>query len=358
MKNRSLFINILIGITVLSIPVLTSPDFGTETSLFSLQPFQQSFLSYVLLLVFYYLNYYLFIPKLYSKRKYWAYGLVLALSFVVVSEVPSTLFFRYLDRTPFLRAPYHQPPNMMGENGFKPPMNRPNNAPFIDVFQFRRTYIFQFIMVVVLSLLYKLDSQLKEIRSKKLKAEVSYLKAQINPHFLFNTLNSIYALSLTKSEKAPYAILKLSDMMRYVVSESDTEFVSLEKELQYIEDYIALQKLRIGGQVNLSFTVEGDIYGKRIAPIILINYVENAFKYGVNPDKPSKINIFVTVSDSGIQLTTENDIVVDKENYLFSMEEGTKNTKQRLDVLYKNKYTLEITTTEHHYKMNLYLAFS
>ena len=340
LKNRNLFINVLIGIALLSIPILTSPDFNTNVSLFKVSAFRQNFLRYILLLLLFFGHYYLLIPKMYSKKRWWLYGSILIGSFFIISYLPSVL------------VEDNMPLRMSGQ---KPPGSLEVREPPFDLFRFRDTFIFQFAMVVILSLLLRLDDQLKVIKSEKLKAEVSYLKAQINPHFLFNTLNSIYALTLTKSDKAPNAVLKLSDMMRYVVTESDTEKVALAKELQYISDYVALQQLRMGKQVDFKFDVKGNASGKEIAPIILINYVENAFKYGINPDKPSKISICITIDEKGVKLETENNIVVEKNALMLNTQEGTKNTIQRLDFLYHGKYNLKVSETKEVFQMTLYI---
>ncbi|MEZ4968623.1 MAG: histidine kinase [Flavobacteriaceae bacterium] len=334
MKNKDLLINILIGLTLLSIPILTSPDFGSDVSLFKIGGFKRNFMGYVLLLLFFYLNYYYFIPHFYAQKKWWAYGAIMLLCFSAITYLPSLL----VDKGPSNWVVPEGPPR----GGV--PMD--GNRPYFDIFQFRDTFIFQYLMVLVLSLLLKLEHRLKAIKNEKLKSEVSYLKAQINPHFLFNSLNSIYALTLKKSDKAPQAVLKLSDMMRYVVSESDTENVPLEKEIKYISDYVALQQLRMAKNVDFIFDVKGNAVGKEIAPIILINYVENAFKFGVNPDTPSKIHIFITVDEKGVLLEVENKITVDKNALPPNTEEGIKNTKKRLDYKYPGKYTLDVTETK------------
>ncbi|MBG48282.1 MAG: hypothetical protein CML05_08350 [Pseudozobellia sp.] len=344
LKNRHLLINILIGLALLSIPVLTSPDFGRDVSLFSISGFQQSLVSYILLIFFYYLNYYYFIPTFYFKRKWWWYALLMIVCYLMVSRVPEVLFFNQPEPNLPFEVP---PPNPYPFNDLRP-------RPF-DIFRFRDSFIFQYLMVLVLSLLLKMDNQLKTVKSEKLKSEVSYLKAQINPHFLFNTLNSIYALALTKSDKAPRAILKLSDMMRYVVTESDSDNVPLEKELAYISDYVALQQLRIGGSLDLTFEIKGSAQGKVIAPIILINYIENAFKYGVNPNETSKIDIYISVDEQGVLLDLTNIISVHKQTLSESTKEGHLNTKKRLDYRYPNKYNLDILQKENTYQVKLYI---
>lgn len=125
-----------------------------------------------------------------------------------------------------------------------------------------------------LSLLLRINKQLKESEEEKLKAEVSYLKAQINPHFLFNTLNSLYALTIEKSDYAPDAVIKLSNMMRYVVTESTNDFVSLEREISYISDFIDMQRLRISDENKLEYIIKGDTKGRKIAPLVIIPFIE------------------------------------------------------------------------------------
>lgn len=361
MKNRSVLINLLIGVALLSIPFLTSPDFGNDINLLKLPPFQKILFRYFLLLLFFYFNYLFLLPKYYSKQKRWLYFSLVVGCFVAVVLVPSIVFNETVgDSNPMLRNYGIPPPEpMIDKPGVPPPepkspMNKPNESWSFNLFTLRDTFIFQFAMVVVLSLLLRLENKLAQIKNEKLKAEVSYLKAQINPHFLFNTLNSIYALALTKSPKAPSAILKLSDIMRYVVLESDTEKVSLEKELNYISDYIELQKLRVGKNVNLNFNIQGQSNGLEIVPIILINFVENAFKYGVNPEVDSVIDIFIQIENQTLLLKATNDIVVDKNSIIIT-QEGVINSKQRLDFLYPNKYKLNVKEYNNTYSLELYI---
>lgn len=191
------------------------------------------------------------------------------------------------------------------------------------------------------------------MQSEKLKTEVAYLKAQINPHFLFNTLNSVYALTLEKSDLAPEAILKLSSMMRYVVSESSRETVSLEKEIDYIKNYISLQQLRMDVEAALSFIITGNPRGKSISPLLLIPFIENAFKYGLNPEEDSFVTINIDITDDELKLNIENSIV----NMDFPQEEkteqGIENTRQRLAYLYPDKHKLHIFDTGHTFTVNL-----
>ncbi|MDF0716037.1 histidine kinase [Muricauda sp. 334s03] len=355
MKNRNLWVNLLIGLGLLSIPILTSPDFSSFKEMIKAVGFQRNFLGYFLLLVFYYFNYYLLVPNFYTKKKRFIYVGALLLCFIVVTYVPD-LLFQNLD-FPQIQDSIGRPEGkgMLPPNQGGPPKPEEfgRRQPLINVFEIRDSFLIQFITVTILSILLRLDNQLKEIQNEKLKAEVNYLKAQINPHFLFNTLNSIYALTLKKSDQAPWAVLRLSEMMRYVVTESHSEKVPLEYEIQYISDYIELQKLRMGNHTDFTFEIKGNPAGKRIAPIILVNYVENAFKYGVNPDEASKIDIFINIDTKGVELLVQNKITVKLNELVEQTNEGNKNTKKRLDYFYPDKYELNIDHRKDFYSVKL-----
>jgi len=361
LKLRTPLAQLLIGIVLLSIPFITSPDLESGIALLSITPFQYNFFGYFLLLVFYFVNYYVFIPKYYIPKKYWMFAGFLMISYVLITYLPDMFFDVPKPTAPKMPMP--------PEGGMRPPGGMPPpqdmNIPRMpregtppgqsDVFSFRESYIIQFAIVTCLSLLIRLNEHLKQIQKEKLVAEVSYLKAQINPHFLFNTLNSLYALALRKSDEAPEAILKLSGMMRYVVTESNHTKVALKKELDYLRDYVALQKLRLAQDVKLNFTITGDPKHLEIAPLILITYIENAFKYGINPDENSEINIHIEAKEKGIELEVTNRIVVDKKLIPIISEEGHKNTRKRLDHLYPSKYTLKMDDDGEVYRVKLYI---
>lgn len=365
MNLRTPIVQLLIGIVLLSIPFITSPDLQSGIALLSITPFQYNFFGYFLLLVFYFVNYYVFIPKYYIPKKYWMFAGFLMISYVIITYVPD-LFFDVTKPTPpgsgSMPPPGMRPPEGMQPPPGVPPVNAgpqspgaPNPNQPSSLFSFRESYIIQFAIVTCLSLLIRLNEHLKQVQKEKLIAEVSYLKAQINPHFLFNTLNSLYALALRKSDEAPEAILKLSGMMRYVVTESNNSKVPLKKELDYLKDYVALQKLRLAQDVKLNFTITGDPQHLEIAPLILITYIENAFKYGINPDEESEINIAIAVKAKGIELLVTNRIVVDKKLIPAISEEGHRNTRQRLDHLYPSKYTLKMNDDGTIYRVKLYI---
>jgi uncharacterized protein YlzI (FlbEa/FlbD family) len=331
--NRTLFLHIIGSLAFLSIPILSSPDFNTGQNLFTINPFLQNFSRTLFLLFFFYLNYYVFLPKLYFSNKKLYFFITILLCFLLIYTVSNLLF------------PFDFQPKM--NNGNKPPI-KPN-----QFFHFFESGFFQFIIVVTLSYLLKINQRFETIKQEKQLAEISYLKAQINPHFLFNTLNSLYALTITKSDEAPNAILKLSNMMRYVVTESSQDFVPLSKEINYIKDYIALQKLRMNEDVNFSFNYKGDEVGKSIAPLIIIPFIENAFKYGLNPDEESEIRIEIAVVEFNLTLISKNKMVVHELSEDLKTETGIENTKKRLEFIYPNKHLLEISEIENKFNIRL-----
>ena len=197
----------------------------------------------------------------------------------------------------------------------------------------------------------------RRLESEKLTAELSFLKMQINPHFLFNTLNNIYSLSLKKSDNTPDSILKLSDMMRYMLYEKeDAEYhVPLNKEIKYLENFIALQKLRYSGEMHMSFEIKGDTANQKICPLILVPFVENAFKHGVLNDAANPLSIQLTAAaDNKLIFEIRNKI--NNNNKDLNGGIGLVNVKKRLELLYPGRHQLETTETKTHYNAFLTLT--
>lgn len=190
------------------------------------------------------------------------------------------------------------------------------------------------------------DEKLKTLLAKeKVQTELQFLKQQINPHFLFNSLNSIYSLSLIKSDKTTDSILKLSSILRYMLYGSEGAMVNLSDEVSIVKNYVDLQKLRLTEVVDLNLAIHGESGGYKIAPFLLIPIIENAFKYGADNLHPSFINILLMVENDLLSLSVTNKIVqkhnVDDKNSGI----GLKNIKRRLELLYSNSYTFETQKT-------------
>jgi len=205
---------------------------------------------------------------------------------------------------------------------------------------------------------YKKQAALEDANRKKKQAELSGLKSQINPHFLFNTLNTIYSSALKKDEKTAEMILKLSDNFRYVLHEGQNEYVSLKKEITHLKDYISLQEERLSNKINIDFSVNIDNYKQDITPLLLISFVENAFKYTSLLRGPQhrikikitlKCNVFTFYCENPFNENTEKDIDANwKESGI-----GIVNTKKRLEYLYPNNHQLHIIDDNRLFKVTL-----
>jgi two-component system, LytTR family, sensor kinase len=204
------------------------------------------------------------------------------------------------------------------------------------------------------------DAQLTihEIGRQKVESELKALKAQFNPHFFFNTLNSIYALSLDKSDKVPELILKLSDLMRYVLYDTPDERIPMKKQLGFLESYIHLERIRTDGSRTLDLDIQGDHTETSIAPLLLEPFVENAFKHGAREKQNQpfiRIRIDLT-SKARVGFMIENNkdeaspAIKDKEA---PRGIGLANIRKRLELLYPGKHELRITETPTNFKVEL-----
>ncbi|WP_226293988.1 sensor histidine kinase [Aquimarina algicola] len=219
--------------------------------------------------------------------------------------------------------------------------------------------IVKFLTPLALLLLFRFYRKQKDylkLNEQKKIAELTALKNQLNPHFLFNTLNNLYSLAIKKSDKTPEVIEKLSDILDYMLYRCNHKYVPIQKEIELIENYLALEKIRYGKRVAISFInkIEKEV---RIAPLILLTFIENAFKHGVSQElNIADINIKLTLVQEEILFTIFNTKpnhqtkIVDSKNEL-----GLKNVKQQLELLYPNAYTLLIENDENSFAVSLKL---
>lgn len=306
-------------------------------------------------LFLFYFNSYVLIPQFYLRKHYVVYFLLIAGLFAVA------YFLRPFDQLIADHragpAPEDFGPPPFGEEG--PPPDDPGGGggrPGIDIVS-----IVLFIMVWSFSTAIQIVKQWRttehravQAESEKAHAELSFLRAQINPHFLFNTLNNIYSLILTKNDAAPEAVLKLSHIMRYVTDEATQDWVPLEWEVQCISRYIDLQRLRLSSKTTVDFSVEGNLEGLHIPPLILMTFVENVFKHGISNHEISPISIKITATEKEIRFFCENKI-----NKQITPERkgiGIDNTTTRLNQLYPKKYTLQAKEENGHFTVNLSLC--
>jgi len=196
------------------------------------------------------------------------------------------------------------------------------------------------------------ERQKKELENEKLISELAFLKSQINPHFFFNTLNNLYSLAYKKSDETPDAIVKLSKLMRYMLYESNENRVFLSKEIEYINNYIDLQKLRLPGKVDIKFDVAGDAESLLIEPMLLIPFVENAFKHGISYAEDININISIAINQKELIFTSENKIFKHNSDEKDSGI-GLLNVKRRLSLLYPGKHKILIKDNDDTFRVVL-----
>lgn len=183
----------------------------------------------------------------------------------------------------------------------------------------------------------------EELKIERVNTEILFLKAQINPHFFFNTLNNIYALTQVNVEAAGDAIHKLSRMMRYVLYETQHVTVMLSREIDFVEDYIELMKLRLTDKVRVKFIHSEPFRDVPVAPMIFLPFIENAFKHGVSSTKQCFIHIEITQQSKSLQLLVRNTLFTEKKSILDdSTGIGLVNTRRRLDLLYPGQYALSV----------------
>ena len=298
----------------------------------------------LLLIVVFYFNYYIAIPKLYIKHKYFS----LLLSVGVLSFV-----FIWLNYS--MRPPEFGPHIPSGPGVGLPPGPPPDGPPPFGLLG-NSFNLFMFLIVYAASFALCLYEQWQKTKEEMLNTQISLLKRQINPHFLFNTLNSIYSLTLTKSDSAPDAVVKLAGMMRYSVSDATQNTVSLSKEIEYISNYIDLQRLRVAENVKIAYSVSGSVDGRQIAPFLLIPFVEQAFRYGVNSEQDSDIRIEMYIDSSNILLTAVNKKVFMRADDNADTLSAVETTKKRLNLLYPGKHKFEVRDDEQLFSISLQIS--
>lgn len=289
-----------------------------------------------------YMNYFIFLPRFLERRKISRYVLEFGVPFVILIVI-RVILQRYL------ADGYTYTEHYFYTN--------------LHIVQITATSLFIVIFVSMLRFAkdwFELEARKKEVENEKLTAELGFLKEQINPHFLFNTLNNLYYLAYTKSENTTEVIAKLSQMMRYMIYESNHPQVPLSKEIEYMQNYISLERLRLNNQIPISFDVSGDTAAAKIAPLILITFLENAFKHGVdanNADSWVKVNI--RVSDNSCWYSVENSKRMD--GAVANPEKsgiGLRNVMRRLELSYPGNFDIKVNDDANRYKVELQLRLN
>lgn len=289
-------------------------------------------------LAIYFLNFYLLGPYLFFKRRYWLFSLF---NFVIILALNSQFFYVFFNRNNIPNMP-EMGPNM-----------------WIGFFGGFLMFLVLNVMVVAIAIgirhfirTRQIKQQLKDEKAKNTEAELAWLKNQINPHFLFNTLNNISSLTQIDPDAAQDAIAQLSDLLRYAMYETNKKTVPIQGEVEFMRNYISLMELRCNDktEVTTTFDVQQNM---EIAPLLFISLIENAFKHGVSSSRPSKIDIRL--------LQNEDELVFNCDNTNYPKDDadrsgsgiGLENTRRRLDLMYAGRYSWEQSLEDNIYHVQI-----
>lgn len=205
---------------------------------------------------------------------------------------------------------------------------------------------------------FKKKNDMLVLEKENITSNLALLKNQINPHFLFNTLHNIDTLIHDDQNKASQSLVKLSDIMRYMLKDTKSDFVELKKEIEYLENYFSLESLRLKNENFFHYFISGNPDGLKIAPMMLIPFVENAFKHSVDSGTVNGININIAIENKKLYFTCENQYYKTETDNDNSHGIGLETVKQRLDLIYNNRHKLSIQTVDSVYKVNLELELN
>jgi len=327
--SRSTVIHIIVWAIIFLLPYIFSPPDAAK------DPHHKAFQGFitcttVVWMGLFYFNAYTLVPRLLYRKKYIVYLLLLTVLYASVVLVFSLLLKIFLPQMPF---------NLASKASW-------SVAPFLFNIMISATY-------KTIYDRFKADAIAEEKQKENLKTELSFLRSQISPHFLFNVLNNIVSLVRLKSEHLEPTIFKLSSLMQYMLYNTDEEKVSLTEEAQYLQNYIDLQQQRFGAKVKITASLNVQDNGYAIEPMLLIPFVENAFKHGIGLiDKP-EINIELYTTENLLHFSVQNkynaaNVVKDKTSGI-----GLTNVKRRLELLYGRDHSLSIKQDDNFYSVYL-----
>ena len=303
----------------------------------------------------FYLNYFLLVPRIYFGRKKGYY-------FIIAAAVIVTLFFveGYLTRHIFHETSVEsQVQEMLRNFASEHNLSRP---------PFGQMHLLNFMLVCILISGFSIglrtsekysfqERQQKELEKVRLSTELAFLKNQVSPHFFFNTLNNIYSLIEIDKNNAQEAILKLSKLMRYLLYESEQGVVKLDQEIEFMNNYIDLMKLRLSNKVDLQISFPDSSNGIMIPPLLFIPFIENAFKHGISYKEKSFIHISLMIQQEDIYFECSNSIVSngDSKNSPFSGI-GLENVSKRLNLLFPDKHNIKLSQTDSVFNIKLMIS--
>lgn len=329
LKSRYLIpsIHIFIWLALLSIPALVFRDVKFDTGL----PGNFFFLSNLFHITLFYFNAYWLYPKFFNKRTWWLY-FILIIALIVAVYRGKVLILQLID----------------------------TSITFDDIS--RRIIFFPAVPFLAASFIFRividrnrLEKLEKEKQAERLASELKFLRSQVSPHFIFNVLTNMVSLARKKSESLEPALIQLSDLLRYMLYETGNNQFPLDKEIGYLQNYLELQKLRFGDDASVDLSIQYENQACTIEPMLLIPFVENAFKHGIGMLAKPYIKIRLEVQNGQMSFSVINNYNRDNQSKDKNSGIGIANVKHRLDLLYKNNYELRIDDNGEIYAVNLNL---
>ena len=295
-----------------------------------------------------YLTLYVFIPNLLDRKKYASFAGLFLLMGVIFGYIARSLLHIYW-------VPTYVPDYDYAEY----PLTHLGKAAgnMISVY----TVVFAASAIKLLKRNYQNEKITEQLNKEKLDAELKFLKSQIHPHFLFNTLNNLYALTLQHSPKSSEVVLKLSNLLDYMLYECNVKFIPLRKEISQIKNIIELERLRYGERLMVSFTASGDIKNKQVPPLLMLPFIENAFKHGVSKKmEESFVSIDINVKKDELILRVENSKVDDdpQQDADYTKGIGLRNVRRRLELIYGQSYHLQVFNEEEVFMISLHIPLN
>jgi LytS/YehU family sensor histidine kinase len=348
--SKPILLHLLFWACLLALPILLGPSSQSQNPEEIQRHFQWNLFFFVFGLAnipIFYINTEILIPKVLKRYNILAYLALLVIGYFIMVGLNDVIFdLLFKDIIP------PQRPRRGGGGGMK-----------------RFTYlriVFQYLFIIAIGISYRfLSDNLKEQEEKKeeenerLKSELSFLRSQISPHFMFNVLNSIVSLSRRKPESVEPVVIKLSELMRYMIYETTDSKVAISKEANYLNSYIELQRIRFGNDIDIDFKSEILSVSSTIEPMLLIPFVENAFKHGVGMVENPSIHIQLIDNPKYLHFVVKNKISnqpTEKKDESSGI--GLTNVKRRLELLYPDQHELKISDKDHMYIVELMIKHS
>lgn len=302
--------------------------------------FKSNLVEFPLHILIVYYNIYYLIPKFIINKKYFKYFLNLLIALALLYVVRTELIYFLVNKNIWPEAIGNQKAFTFNH---------------IVAVTLGEIYVIAFVTAIKITIDWISERTINEsLESNQLKTELNFLKSQIQPHFFFNTLNNLYALALEKSDKTPSVILKLAQIMQYVLYDVKESKIELLKEINYIYTYLELEKLRYGDMINSKINIKGDLDKITVPPLLFLPFIENCFKHGSKNNEKVNIEILFYKKMNFLFFSVENNYV--KSNNFFTKHGiGIKNIKRRLQLLYGNNFKINIFKKDNKYNVNLIL---